>query len=161
MAVDIKFTEEEIENSKEVFKKLSIQFEQNNELYLEFKARPISFLRRSGLLIMKYINNENERNFLNSFSWGIKRVFYHEGFFDPCSWCKLTALTIIYALCGKARLTLDAFWGILSSVIEALENILNISNEIASNLLSYLNSINEKLSPFRLARLVCQQIGYC
>lgn len=161
MADSIKFTKEEIENAIDVFKKLSIQFEENNELFLEFKSRPINFLRQSGLLIMKYINNQNEPFFLNKFSWGIRNIHRFKDFFDRCSWCKTMALIIIYALCGKARLPIDACWGILSSIIEAIENILNMSNEIARNLLNHLNSINDRLSPFRLASRICQHLGYC
>lgn len=161
MAENVKFTKDEIENAKDVFKKLSIQFEENNELFLEFKSRPISFLRESGLIIMKYINNQNQDFFLNRFSWGIRNIFRSKDVFDRCSWCKITALTIIYALCGKARLPIDACWGILSSIIEAVENILNMSNEIARNLLNYLNSLNDRLSPFRLASRICQHLGYC
>jgi hypothetical protein len=41
MAENVKFTREEIENAIDVFKKLSILFEKNNELFLEFKSSPI------------------------------------------------------------------------------------------------------------------------
>lgn len=161
MAENVKFTKEEIENAIDVFKKLSIQFEENNELFLEFKSRPIRFLRESGLAIMKYINNQNQDFFLNRFSGGLRNILRFKDFFDRCSWCKIMALTIIYALCGKARLTIDAFWGLLSSIIEAIESILNMSNEMARNLLNYLNSINDRLSPFGLARLICEHSGHC
>ncbi|AFL85101.1 hypothetical protein Belba_2548 [Belliella baltica DSM 15883] len=161
MAENVKFTKQEIENAIDVFKKLSILFEENNELFLEFKSKPIRFLRESGLAIMKYINNQNQDFFLNRFSYGLRNILRFKDFFDRCSWCKIMALTIIYALCGKARLTIDAFWGLLSSIIEAIESILNISNEMARNLLNYLNSINDRLSPFGLARLICEQSGHC
>lgn len=161
MADSINFTNEEIENAIDVFKKLSIQFEANNNLFLEFKSRPISFLRNSGLLIMNYINNQNEPYLLNKFSWGIRNINRLKSFFDRCSWCKTNALIIIYALCGKARVPIDSCWGILSSIIEATENILNMSNEIARNLLNNLNNINDRLSPFRLASRICQHLGYC
>ena len=161
MAENVKFTKEEIENAIDVFKKLSILFEENKELFLEFKSSPIRFLRESGLIIMKYINNQNQDFFLNRFSWGLRNILRFKDFFDRCSWCKIMALTIIYALCGKARLMIDAFWGILSSIIEAIENILNISNQMARNLLNYLNSINDRLSPFGLARLICEHSGHC
>jgi hypothetical protein len=161
MAENVKFTKEEIENAIDVFKKLSILFEENNELFLEFKSSPIRFLRESGLAIMKYINNQNQDFFINRFSWGLRNILRFKDFFDRCSWCKIMALTIIYALCGKARLTIDAFWGLLSSIIEAIESILNMSNEMARNLLNYLNSINDRLSPFGLARLICEHSGHC
>lgn len=161
MAENVKFTKDEIENAKDVFKKLSIQFEENNELYLEFKSRPIRFLRESGLLIMKYINNESDEKTIRRFHGSLYFFLRFKDVFDRCSWCKITALTIIYALCGKARLPIDACWGILSSIIEAVENILNMSNEIARNLLNYLNSLNDRLSPFRLASRICQHLGYC
>jgi hypothetical protein len=161
MAEKIKFTKEEIENTIYVFKELSLSFERDNELYLEFKSRPISFLRESGLLIMKYIKNENQESFLKRFLGGIRNILRLKDFFDSCSWCKVSALTIIYALCGKARIPIDACWGILSSIIEAMENILNLSNEMAEILLRNLNSLNERLSPFRLANLICKQLGYC
>jgi hypothetical protein len=161
MAENVKFTKEEIENAIDVFKKLSILFEENNELFLEFKSSPIRFLRESGLAIMKYINNQNQDFFINRFSWGLRNILRFKDFFDRCSWCKIMALTIIYALCGKARLTIDAFWGLLSSIIEAIESILNMSNEMARNLLNYLNSINDRLSPLGLARLICEHSGHC
>jgi hypothetical protein len=161
MAENVKFTKEEIENAIDVFKKLSILFEENNELFLEFKSSPIRFLRESGLAIMKYINNQNQDFFINRFSWGLRNILRFKDFFDRCSWCKIMALTIIYALCGKARLTIDAFWGLLSSIIEAIESILNMSNEMARNLLNYLNSINDRLSPFGLARIICEHSGHC
>jgi hypothetical protein len=161
MVENVKFTKEEIENAIDVFKKLSILFEENNELFLEFKSSPIRFLRESGLAIMKYINNQNQDFFIKRFSWGLRYILRFKDFFDRCSWCKIMALTIIYALCGKARLTIDAFLGLLSSIIEAIESILNLSNEMARNLLNYLNSINNRLSPFGLARLICEHSGYC
>lgn len=161
MAENVKFTKEEIGNAIDVFKKLSILLEENKELFHEFKSSPIRFLRESGLIIMKYINNKNQDFFLNRFSWGLRNILRFKDFFDRCSWCKIMALTIIYALCGKARLTIDAFWGLLSSIIEAIENILNMSIQMALNLLNYLNSINDRLSPFGLARLICEHSGHC
>ena len=161
MAKKIEFTTDEIENAINVFKELSISFEKNNGLFLEFTSRPISYLRESGLIIMKYINNENYRNFINRFSQGIRNIVRLKEVFDSCSWCKVTVLTVIYALCGKARLAIDACWDILSDIIDALENILNLSNEVASRILSNLKSFNETFSPFGLARLMCQQRGYC
>jgi len=161
MAKKIEFTTDEIENAINVFRELSISFEKDNRLFLEFKSRPISYLRKSGLLMMKYINNDNDRYFLNRFSMGIRNILQLKEVFDSCSWCKVTVLTIIYALCGKARLATDACWDVLSDIIDALENILNLSNEIARRILSNLNSLNETLSPFGLAKLICQQLGYC
>ena len=161
MAKKIEFTTDEIENAINVFKELSISFERDNRLFLEFKSRPISYLRRWGLLIMKYINNENYLYFINRFSQGIRNILRLIEVFDSCSWCKVTALTVIYALCGKAKLSIDACWGILSSVIDAIENILNLSNQVANRILSNLNSFNKRLSPYRLAWLICQQLGYC
>lgn len=161
MAKKIEFTTDEIENAINVFKELSISFERDNSLFLEFTSRPISYLRESGLIIMKYINNENYRNFINRFSQGIRNTVRLKEVFDSCSWCKVTVLTIIYALCGKARLSIDACLGILSSVIDAIENILNLSNQVANRILSNLNSLNKRLSSYRLAWLICQQLGYC
>lgn len=161
MAEIVKFTKEEIENAIDVFNNLSLQFEKNNKLFLEFKSRPIRFLRESGLLIMKYINNESDKKTIRRLHGNLYFLLRFKDFFDRCSWCKLMALAIIYALCGKARVTIDAFWGILSSIIEAIENILNMSNEMARSLLNYLNSINDRLSPFHLARLICEHSGHC
>jgi hypothetical protein len=161
MAESVKFTREEIENAIDVFKKLSMLFEKNNELFLEFKSSPIRFLRDSGLAIMRYINNQNQDFFIQRFSGGLRNILQFKDFFDRCSCCKIMALTIIYALCGKARLTIDTFWGLLSSIIEAIESILNISKEMTRNLLNYLNSINDRLSPFGLARLICEHSGHC
>lgn len=161
MAKKIEFTTDEIENAINVFKELSISFERDNSLFLEFTSRPISYLRESGLIIMKYINNENYRNFINRFSQGIRNTVRLKEVFDSCSWCKVTVLTIIYALCGKAQLSIDACLGILSSVIDAIENILNLSNQVANRILSNLNSLNKRLSSYRLAWLICQQLGYC
>jgi len=161
MAEIVKFTKSEIENAKDVFKKLSIQFEENNELFLDFKSRPIRFLRQSGLIIMKYVNNESDRKTIMRFYGSLYFFLLSKNVFDRCSWCKVTALTIIYALCGKARLSIDGCWGIISSIIEAIENILNMSNDVARALVRYLNSLNERLSPFRLASHICQHLGYC
>jgi hypothetical protein len=161
MAEKINFTKEEIDNAINVLNELSISFQKDYELFLEFKSRPISFLRKAGLSIMKYINNETEQYFLNRYSWGIRNILRFKDVFDNCVFCKLSALTIIYALCGKARLPIDACWGILSSIIESMENILNLSTEIASGVFRNLNSLNERLSPYRLAELICQQLGNC
>jgi hypothetical protein len=161
MAKKIKFTNEEIENAIHIFNELSISFAKDNEIYLAFKSRPISFLRKSGVSIMKYINNENQKYFLNRFSVSIRNILRFKDFFDSCSWCKVSSLTIIYALCGKARLSIDTCWGILSSIIEAMENILNLSNELARSILKRLNSLNQGFSPFHLAMLICEHLGYC
>ena len=161
MAEQLEFSKKEIENAIDVFKKLEIQFEENNEMFLEFKSKPIRFLRESGLLMMEYINNNNEQFFTNKLSWSLSNILRFKNIFDKCTWCKIIALIIIYALCGKARVAIDAFWGFLSSIIEAIEKILNMANTIARSLINHLNSINDRLSPYRLAHLICAKSGYC
>lgn len=161
MAKKIEFSREEIDNAISIFNELSISFEKDNDLFLKFKSSPISFLRKSGLLIMKYINNKIVQHFLNRFSSAIRYIISFKDFFDLCSWCKIMTLTIIYALTGKAKLTIDSCFNIISNIIEAVKNILNLSNEMVGRLLKKLNSINGKLSLYRLAILICQQLGHC
>lgn len=161
MTKKVELSKEEIENAISIFNQLSISFEKNNDLFLKFKSSPISFLRKSGLLIMKYINNKNTQHFLNRFSSAIRYIIRFKDFFDKCSWCKIMALTTIYSLIGKGRITINAYWEILSSIIEALENVFNLSNEIARSLLKKLNNINERLSPFHLITIICEKLGHC
>ena len=110
---------------------------------------------------MKYINNEAEDFFLQRFSMGLRNILRFKQYFDKCSWCKTMALTIIYAICAKARLPIDALFAILSGIIEAIENIMNIANEVTKNLLNYLENVNQRFTPFQLARMICRSIGYC
>jgi hypothetical protein len=161
MADSVKFTKEEIENAKAIFNELALIFEKDNNAYLEFKSRPVTYLRKSGLLIMKRINNQNERLLSSFLSRDIRHTLFLRDIFDRCSWCKIMVLVIIYALCGSIRLSIAALRSILSDIIEAVEGILNVSNELVQKILSFLNSTNERLSPYRLARLICEHSGHC
>lgn len=161
MVDNIKLSPDEIKDLKIKFEELAEIFENDNNEFLQFKYRPITYLRLSGLLVMKYINNENEPHFINKFSWGLNSILSYRKVFNRCSWCKILVLTITYAICGKARQPIDVCWSLLSGIIEAIEKVANVSNEITKAILQRLNNINEKLSPLSLARQICEYLGYC
>jgi hypothetical protein len=161
MAENIKLSLEEIENLKLKFDELSFIFEQNKEEFLKFKDAPVTYLRNFGLDVMKYLNYEVYPSLIRSFSRIIRNILRFRQVFDRCSWCKILALTIIYTTCGKARIAIDGLYGVLSAIIEAIEHIFDRANELVQDILDYLNNIADRLSPFEMAKFLCQVLNYC
>ena len=152
---------EEIYNLKIKFRELYVLFERDKVAFSLFKKAPVSFLRLFGVDVMKYIKNQFGQFNVASLSLTIRRMLKFTNMFNRCSWCKTFTLVAIYALCGKARIAIDAFWTLIAGVMEAIEKIADMSSETTKNVLKKLDRINQRVSPFRFAEAICEQLGYC
>jgi len=156
-----KLTEVEINDLRFKFEELLNLFERDNYEFLEFERAPIRYLRNFGILVMRYIDNNQLSRLSSRLSQSIRNVLRHLDFLDRCSWCKILALVTIYAVIGAARVTVYNIRGLIGDIIEAIEGIFNMANDIVQRIRNLLNNINDYLSPYRLARLICEQLGYC
>lgn len=161
MAEEITLSKEEINDLRKKFEELFYLFKEDPEAFISFKHAPVRFLRNFGIDAMSYINNSLDGLTVSRFSRSIRHIIAYKNVFDRCSWCKILVLTITYAICGKARVPIDAFWGLLSTIIEAIEKVADISNRRTKQIIKYLTNVNKRFSPFTFARGICEQLGYC
>lgn len=150
----------EIDNAQRVFMELSQLFQHDEDSFRAFASAPTSFLRNHELLILKNIQNKHDPYFLHRFSQGIRNILRNKCCFDPCAWNKVKALIILYALCGKSKLSIDQYWKILPEIIETAEIMLDLKTEVILELLQCLKSENHSVSPIHMITLICQQSGY-
>ena len=80
---------------------------------------------------------------------------------NRCSWCKFVAITIIYIVLGKLRITLMAINGALGEIGDAVEGVMNISSKIVQAAIARIRGIQDRTSPYRIAGAICEEIGYC
>ena len=161
MTENVKLTPEEIRDLKVKFEELVKLFEKNHDEFLLFKSTPVRYLRDFGIDVMKYINNSVDSSFVSSLRRNIWHVLRYKNVLDRCSWCKILVLVVVYATCGKARLALDGWYGVVSGIIGAVKEIFNTSNEMVQRVLGILKNLHRRLSPFVMARLICEHLGYC
>ena len=161
MEDNTKLSRDEIVDLKIKFEKLAMLFESEESAFLLFKSSPVRYLRNSDLEIMKYINNRVDRYFTSRFSHSIKFALRNKIVFDRCLWCKILALTVFYATCGKAGLALDGCRTAISGILEAVQGVLNVSNDMIQSIVHMLTSLNDRLSPYKMARLICVHLGFC
>ncbi|MBK7439962.1 MAG: hypothetical protein IPI65_00100 [Bacteroidetes bacterium] len=143
------------------FEELALIFEKNNFEYMFYKSHPLRYLRNYGITIIGYITNDVDKNNTKKYVRQTGNILKHEPIFNRCTWCKVISLTVIYAICGKARLTIDVFWGLSEGIQEAVQNLFNNSNNLTNIINEFFTSFSKFLSPYEFAKLLCAQLGYC
>jgi hypothetical protein len=161
MAESSKLTKEEILDLKLKLKELEILFEKNINEFILFKESPMRYLRSKNIKALKHIRNKKDNLLLFSLYGILRNITRQMDFFDRCSWCKITALLTIYSILGKAGYTVHYASGLIGYIIEVIKEILNLNNVAVRSLTDFLKSIKENLSPFRIAKIICEQMGFC
>ena len=161
MAENTILSSEELQNLKEKYEQLTTTFQKDNKEFLLFKSEPITYLRNSGIVVMKYIDNKYSPVIVKKLHLTIKNILRSTHVFNRCAWCKIFVLLIIYSTICKSEMIFDVGIEALSSIMESVKEIFNTDNEFIKRITYYLKRINSRLSHFVLARLICEHLGYC
>ena len=153
------FNSEEIEQLRQEIDDFVLLMKQE-EYRLEIGEKSILFLKeRNFYLLDKIISNSTYAK--RSFSFICKFSLSKKKFFGPCEVCILKAYLVIIGVIGKTGAVVSFWLSFIDKIIEQISSFFNQDHKFTKRLLTNIESIRNNVSPHKIARLVCINLGNC